>query len=156
MKKIIKNVLIGLVITISVALLLVFYIQISFTIKENKTLSQAKIEHQALKKHFSRVLSFLADYKKKNNVYPDVIDNAIVVPNSFKKIEYVTFGDKKSYHIKVYPKKGPVDYYYNDENDNGYNYYQGTGFFDGFMTNEYYYELDKNWHAVMLDSFWKV
>ena len=21
------------------------------------------------------------------------------------------------------------------------------------ITNEYYYELDKNWHAVMLDSF---
>lgn len=53
--------------------------------------------------------------------------------------------------LEVYPKKGPIEYYYNDENDQGYNYYNGNGSIDSAFTNYDYYEINKNWHAMKCD-----
>lgn len=121
---------------------------------EKQVREQIEEEYTTLNLEYQPVLDYLAKYKKENGIYPDKIDEK-VIPNSktFDEYKYNTNLDKKGYWLQVYPIKGPIEYYYNDENDKGYNYYKGNDYIDGAFDNERYYEIDEMWHAIKLDYF---
>ena len=135
--------------------LLVIFAYIAFPnalVKDEDVKAQIDTEFATLNKEYQPVLDYLAMYKKKNGVYPDKID-AKVLPKSetFDKYVYHVASDKKGYWLEVYPINAPIEFYFNDEYDNGYEYYKGTGTIDSAFTNYNYYEIDKKWHAVHQD-----
>jgi hypothetical protein len=110
------------------------------------------VEIQALEKEYQPVLNYLAKYKKDNGIYPETIKPELIKNSGvFEDYIYSVQKDGKGYWLEVYPKNGPIEYYYNDENDQGYNYYNGNGSIDSAFTNYDYYEINKNWHAVKCD-----
>ena len=134
--------------------LLILFVFLAFPndfVKEKDVRAQISREYSTLNSEYQPVLNYLAKYKKDNGVYPEQIDEKILPKSKiFEMYKYHTNYDGKGYWLQVYPKKGPIEYYYNDENDNSYNYYKGNGHIDGFLDNDFYYEIDTKWHAVML------
>jgi len=66
--------------------------------------------------------------------------------------KYHSSNESKGYWLQVYHVNGPIEYYYNDENDDGYNFYKDSGYIDSAFDNDYYYEINDKWHAVMLQN----
>ena len=123
-------------------------------VSEKDVRAQISKEYPILNKEYKPVLDYLAQYKKQHGVYPELIDEKVIQKSeTFEMYKYNTSYDGKGYWLQVYPKKAPIEYYYNDENDNGYNYYKGDGYIDGFLDNDYYYKIDDTWHAIMLQHF---
>lgn len=114
---------------------------------------QIAVEQETLNKEYQPVLDYLSDYKKKHGVYPANIDSVAPKSELFDKYEYHLTIDNKGYWLQVYTVNPPIEYYYNDESENGYNYYNGDGMIDGFLDNDYYYQIDDKWHAIMLQHF---
>ncbi len=142
---------------VTLLIAIVIFIRIAFPndfVKEKDVRAQINNEYSILNKEYKPVLDYLSQYKKQHGVYPKSIDEKII-PNSetFEMYKYNTSYDGKGYWLQVYPKNAPIEYYYNDENDNGYNYYNGDGYIDGFLDNDYYYKIDDTWHAIMLQHF---
>ena len=97
------------------------------------------------------VLDYLKNYKKEHGVYPDSLDEKIIPKSDcFDMYKYHTTYNGKGYWLQVYPENGPIEYYYNDENDKNVNYYDGDGYIDGALDNDYFYKIDEKWHAIML------
>ena len=134
--------------------LLIIFIFLAFPndfVDEKDVRTQIDNEILTLNNEYKPVLDYLAKYKKEHGVYPESLDDKLLPKSKiFEMYKYHTSYDGKGYWLQVYPKKGPIEYYYNDENDNGYNYYNGDGYIDGFLDNDYYYEIDDKWHAIML------
>lgn len=121
-------------------------------IKDDVVRAQINAEIQTLEKEYQPILNYLAQYKKANGIYPEIIKPELIQKSDvFENYIYSVQKDKKGYWIEVYPINGPIEYYYNDENDFNYNYYNGSGRIDSAFTNYDYYEINKNWHAVKSD-----
>lgn len=142
----------GVIFTFSLLLFLLIAFPNDFK-GEKDVRKQIKAEQEILYKEYQPVLDYLANYKKKYGVYPASIDNVAPKSKLFDKYEYNLTKDDKGYWLQVYTVNAPIEYYYNDEAENGYNYYEGDGYFDGFMDNEYYYQIDDKWHAIMFEHF---
>lgn len=112
-------------------------------------IKQIKKEQNILINEYQPVLNYLQDYKEIHGVYPENIDEKILPKSTtFKEIKYVRRENKTSYWLEVKPKRNKIDYYYTDKNDDGHKMYEGTDYEDGFMSNHYYYEINKDWHAI--------
>ena len=120
---------------------------------EKDVRKQIEAERATLNKEYQPVLDYLANYKKVHGVYPANIDSIAPKSELFDKYEYHLTKDDKGYWLQVYTVNAPIEYYYNDESENGYNYYQGDGVIDGALDNDYYYQIDDKWHAIMLQHF---
>ncbi len=122
--------------------------------EEKRVYNQISREYSTLNKEYMPVILYLKTYKKLNGAYPKNI-GAEILPDSklFNKIEYLQSKNGSGYSLEIHPAKGPIEYYFNDEHDNGYNYYIGNGYYDGFLDNENYYKIDKTFHAVTYDNF---
>ena len=149
--------LIGLNLTgIIIAFSILLFTVVAFPNKskgEKDVRKQIKAEREILNKEYQPVLDYLATYKKNNGVYPISIDSIAPKSELFDKYEYHLAKDKKGYWLQVYSINAPIEYYYNDEHDNGYNFYKGDGHIDGAIDNDYYYQIDDKWHAVMLQYY---
>lgn len=145
--------LIGII--LSYLLIILIFLAFPNDFKDEKDVHhQISLEYPILNKEYQPVLDYLSQYKKEHGVYPKSIDEKLLPKSkTFEMYKYQTNYDGKGYWLQVYPKKGPIEYYYNDENDNGYNYYNGNGYIDGFLDNDYYYEINDKWHAIMLQHF---
>jgi len=135
---------------------LIVFVYIAFPNKfkgEKDVRKQIAQEYSTLNSEYAPVLDYLAQYKKSNGVYPSSIDEK-VIPKSktFEMYKYHTSNEGKGYWLQVYPVNGPIEYYYNDENDDGYNFYKDSGYIDSAFDNDYYYEINDKWHAVMLQN----
>lgn len=132
---------------------------VSYRTHEKRVYSQINKEYSILTEECTPVILYLKSYKEKNGIYPDKIEPEIL-PHSktFDKFEYGVTENKKGYWLEIYPRKRPIEYYYNDEYDSGFNYYIGTGYIDGFLDNTRYYEIDKTFHAITYDylSMYKI
>lgn len=129
-----------------------FCVRISYYIKEKKVYSQIDKEYSILTKEYLPVVLYLKNYKKQNGVYPEKISEQFLGHSKFfEKYEYESVENGKGYFVKIYPLRGPIEYYYSDESDNGWNYYVGSGYYDGFLDNENFYEIDKTFHAITYD-----
>lgn len=133
----------------------VIFIKIAFPnifVTDSVVRTQIENEIQILEKEYQPVLNYLVEYKKANGIYPETIKPELIQKSDvFENYFYSVQKNKKGYWLEVYPKNGPIEYYYNDENDNGNNYYNGNGHIDSVLTNFDYYEIDKNWHAIKSD-----
>ena len=118
-------------------------------VSDKQVYKQINKEQSVLYAEYQPVLKYLTDYKKEHGVYPQNIENVTPESKFFGKCEYNLFPKENGYILKVYPKKGVIKYYYNDEFDNGYNTLFGTGYISSFLVDKYFYEIDDNWHAVM-------
>lgn len=132
----------------------VLFVRFSYLTQEKRIYKQVEKEYLVLNQEFMPVLLYLKNYKKLNKIYPKNIPNNIFFHSRiFKKTEYLQSKNGTGYSLEIYPLKGPIKYYFTDEHDNGYNYYIGNGYYDGFLDNEYYYKIDKIFHAVTYDNF---
>ncbi len=118
-------------------------------VSDKQVYNQINKEKQVLYEEYQPVLKYLADYKKEHGVYPQSIENVTPKSKIFYKYEYNFFPKGNGYYLQVYPKKGVIEYYHNDEFDNKYNAFFGTGYLSGFLNDKYFYEIDDKWHAIM-------
>ena len=140
----------GVIFFISTLIFVIFAFPNEFK-GEKEVRVQINQEYSILNKEYQSVLDYLKNYKKEHGVYPDSLDEKIIPKSDcFDMYKYHTTYNGKGYWLQVYPKNGPIEYYYNDENDKNVNYYDGDGYIDGALDNDYFYKIDEKWHAIML------
>lgn len=140
----------GVIFFISTLIFVIFAFPNEFK-GEKEVRVQINQEYSILNKEYQPVLDYLKNYKKEHGVYPDSLDEKIIPKSDcFDMYKYHTTYNGKGYWLQVYPENGPIEYYYNDENDKNVNYYDGDGYIDGALDNDYFYKIDEKWHAIML------
>lgn len=113
---------------------------------EHKVRKQIKAEHEILKKEWNPVINYIEEYNKKNNKYPNNINTIAKKTKTFYEYEYETNSECNKIecmHLRVYPKKGPIEYY-----EYGGSYTREDWKCDSAIDDIYYYNIDENWMAV--------
>lgn len=126
---------------------LFFYFQLfpNYFVGNKEIEKQIKKEYIYLHEEISPILTYLENYYAHNKFYPLSIEKKILNTKKFDKTEYLPNQNGKEYIIKIYPYKGPIEYYQfvPTNNSNMKNFCEDIG-----LDYKCYYIINNNWSAV--------